>query len=492
MISNHLKRSIFACGIALLAAVATTGCRGTTRPGPQPAAAAKAISDERRQLHVESFDKVWLTIRDSHWDPNLNGVDWDAARAELRPRVEAAQTDAQARAAMQELIGRLKQSHFGIIPADVYNRVSELPAKQAEDQEQAAAAKTPPAATTEAAPTRRPEGESGVRVRVVGAKALVTQVDEGSAGAVAGVRPGWELLSVGKFKVDKVLKLLRAAHAGSSLLPAYLSLGAEGLLDGDEGETVQARFRDGRGRTVNKQITLQKPAGNAAKFGNLPTVYIRTIVREPSPGVGYVWFTAFLDTGNVMSAYRQAIERFKDADGLIIDLRGNPGGIGFMANGMSGYLVDQPNLQLGEMSMRGPAGPTKLKFVVNPQPTVFKGPVAILVDECSMSTSEIMAGGLKDIGRARVFGTPTPGAALPSVIDRLPNGDGFQYAFANYVSAKGDVLEARGVRPDEVVPLDQRTLLAGKDPVIEAAVRWIRSQKRPSAPTAAVAPAGTD
>jgi carboxyl-terminal processing protease len=107
---------------------------------------------------------------------------------------------------------------------------------------------------------------------------------------------------------------------------------------------------------------------------------------------------------------------------------------------------------------------------------VYPGPLAILVDGLSLSTSEVMAGGMQDIGRARVFGTRTGGAALPSLIERLPNGDGFQFAVANYISASGRVLEGQGVIPDEEVSLDRATLLAGKDPVIEAAVRWIESQ----------------
>jgi carboxyl-terminal processing protease len=94
----------------------------------------------------------------------------------------------------------------------------------------------------------------------------------------------------------------------------------------------------------------------------------------------------------------------------------------------------------------------------------------------SMSTSEIFAGGMKDIGRARVFGTATPGAALPSAIERLPNGDGFQYAFANYISAGGKALEGLGVQPDEVVGYDASELRAGRDPVVEAAVKWILSE----------------
>jgi C-terminal processing protease CtpA/Prc len=120
-----------------------------------------------------------------------------------------------------------------------------------------------------------------------------------------------------------------------------------------------------------------------------------------------------------------------------------------------------------------------LNFVVNARPETYDGPLAILVDGTSASTSEILAAGLKDLGRARVFGTKTPGMALPSVVTKLPNGDGFQYAVANYTSTGGEPLEGRGVTPDEEVALDRASLLAGRDPVIDAAVRWIESQKSP-------------
>lgn len=464
-----------ALAVALVATLAGVGCKSAQRAGGQaPVSTATPIDDARRQQHVASFDQVWNTIREQHWDPSLNGVDWDAARAELRPKVESAANDAEARAAMNELIGRLKQSHFGIIPAETYARVDDLPvAGRGEKDDAADGASNEDKEKSDSPAANGREGESGIWIRVVDDRAIVTRVAAGSAGADAGIRPGWELLSVGKRKTGKVLEAVRAAYAESSMRPAYESLSLQSLLSGDAGETVTARFRDGRGRAVKKQIVLKSPAGNPVKFMNLPTFHIQTEVREAAPGVGYVWITAFMDPANVMPRFKEAIERFKDADGLIIDLRGNPGGIGFMANGMAGYLVDQPGLRLGEMSMRS----GQIKFVVNPQPTVFSGPVAVLIDEASMSTSEIMAGGLRDIGRARVFGSPSPGAALPSRVEKLPNGDGFQYAFANYVSAKGDVLEGKGVTPDEPVRPDPAQLRNGVDPVVEAAVRWIRAER---------------
>ena len=100
------------------------------------------------------------------------------------------------------------------------------------------------------------------------------------------------------------------------------------------------------------------------------------------------------------------------------------------------------------------------------------------MDGASASTSEIMAEGLKDLGRARIFGTRTAAAALPSVFEKLPNGDGFQYAIANYISEGGKPLEGLGVTPDVETPITRAALLEGKDPPLDAAVAWIESQKQ--------------
>jgi carboxyl-terminal processing protease len=144
-----------------------------------------------------------------------------------------------------------------------------------------------------------------------------------------------------------------------------------------------------------------------------------------------------------------------------------------MAMGIGGWFVDQPDQRLGEMIMRE----TTLKFVLNPRAEPYTRPLAVLVDGLSASTSEILAGGLKDLGRARIFGQPTAGAALPSIIDTLPNGDRLQYAFANYISVGGRPLEGDGVQPDVEVKPDRAALLAGRDAVIDAAVNWILAQE---------------
>src|SRR5205085_8327041 len=131
-----------------------------------------------------------------------------------------------------------------------------------------------------------------------------------------------------------------------------------------------------------------------------PTMHVWVDTKKIG-NTGYIGFNMCLDLPRVMGRFSDEVNTCMKCDGLIIDLRGNPGGIGGMAMGMAGFLVDKPDQRLGTMYMRE----TTLNFIVNPRAEVFAGPVAVLVDGLSASTSEIFAGGLKDLGRARVFGT---------------------------------------------------------------------------------------
>jgi carboxyl-terminal processing protease len=144
--------------------------------------------------------------------------------------------------------------------------------------------------------------------------------------------------------------------------------------------------------------------------------------------------------------------------------------------GIAGHFIPERE-SLGVMKSRD----NELKFTVNPRLVsaqgtrveTYAGPVAILVDGLSASASECFTGGMQSLGRVRVFGERSMGAALPSQFDRLPNGDVFIHATADFVTGDGTRLEGRGVIPDQVVPLRRADLLAGRDAALDAALRWI-------------------
>ena len=432
-------------GLILLVAWATV--RGDEPKADAPRKPPALTAGETAK-NVESFEVVWKTIRDTHFDPKLGGLDWQAVHDELRPKVEKAATMAEARAAMVEMLDRLHLTHFGILPNDAFVELDDEPGGH---------------------------GQAGLDVRVVEGKIVVTTVASGSSAEEAGVKPGWAVEAIRGKPVAETLAAAEKAYAKSGMVTTRKALALIHRLRGPAGGTVSVDFLDGRDKPVHLDMTLHEPKGTPSQFGNLPPFYTHFVAKRIEGTIAYVALNGFFDPGRVLGEFASALRASRDAEGLILDLRGNPGGIGAMAMGIGGWLVTEPD-RLGTMITR--AG--SMHFSLNPRPEPYTKPVAVLVDGLSMSTSEILAGGLKDLKRARVFGARTPGAALPSRVDILPNGDGFQYAFANYIAVGGKPLEGNGVVPDVEVPLTRAALLDGRDPAVEAAVRWIRSQtKRP-------------
>jgi carboxyl-terminal processing protease len=418
-----------------------------------------ALTPEQRQLSLQSFEYVWTAIRDKHWQTKPGGLDWQAIHDEFKPKMEAADSMDAVRAVMSQMLARLHQTHFGIVPADLYSSVD---ASHSGDM------------------------TAGIDVRVIGAQVLVTSVEPGSSAAAQGVRPGWEILKIAAVDLAPVVSKLNETYAGSTLRDLMLRrtilarLAAPSAAQGgDAAESIAVEFVDGAGRHVSKALAPANPKGILVQFGYLTPMHVWITSSQIGGGragggaIGYVAFNAFLDPGRLMASFGGAVESCQACDGFIVDLRGNPGGIGLMAMGMAGWFIAQPDQKLGTLYMREDT----IKFVVNPRLTRFSGPLAILVDGASASTSEIMAEGLKDLGRARIFGTHTAGAALPSLFEKLPDGDGFQYAIANYISEGGQPLEGLGVTPDVETPITREALLAGRDPALDAAVAWIESRK---------------
>jgi carboxyl-terminal processing protease len=426
------------------------------------AQAPAQVSPQVRQVNLDSFEKVWTTIRDKHWEQNPGGLDWQAIHAEFRPKVEQAKSVDEVRGLLKEMLSRLHQTHFGILPATTYEAVDVVEDVNATG-----------------------EGSTGIDLRVLDGQAVVTRVDPGSPAERAGVKPGWAVELANGLNLQAAAKAL----ADDPSIPEIIFTRALlARISGSIGGKVQITFLDGTGSETKRDLDLAAPRGTLTRFGNLPETAVwfeskqlGTIdgaagaattddaAHAAHAAVGYVRFNWFLDLQRVMEGFAGAVKACQNCGGMIVDLRGNPGGIGLMAMGLAGYFVETPGLRLGTMYMRD----AKLNFAINPRFPSFTGPVAVLVDACSASTSEIFAGGLQDLHRARIFGTRSAAAALPSVIERLPNGDGFQYAVGNYVSEGGKPLEGQGVTPDVEVKLTRAALLAGHDAVVDAALNWI-------------------
>jgi len=459
------------CAIGLLLAASP--------PGPAPAVPpSPAAADAVRARNAATFEAVWTTVRDTHWDPTLGGIDWKAVRTELLPRAEAAADDAALRAVLMDALARLKQSHFTIIPGEL--------AAAAEDEP----ARTPTAASTAPRPSRVARaGHCGATLSFMARTgtpdawdAVVTAVEPGSPAEKAGVSPGMRVAAIEGKPLGERLP------AGDGLERYERAMVAYALTTADPGTTRTWRIEPLGAEARDVQVAYATDERPHSKFGSLPSLPTeltwrhldeteRTRWGAGNHEVGLIRFNIWLIP--VARPFDLAMDTLRTADGIVLDLRGNPGGIGAMAMGIAGHFTPEAS-DLGEMRSRDAV----LHFNTNPRRVStagepvepYAGPVAILVDEGTASTSEIFAGGLQYLHRAKIFGTRTAGAALPAVTTVLPNGDVFLHAIADYRLPDGNALEASGVRPDNHHQYARADYARDGDPALAEAVRWIAAQ----------------
>jgi carboxyl-terminal processing protease len=394
-------------------------------------------------VRQESFDIVWRTVKEKHFDPTFGGVDWDHVREQYAPRVAAVKSDTELYQLLQQMLGELHQSHFAIIP---------------------------PEAATPTESKESPEGGIGIDLRIVDGQAVITRVESGSKAAGAGLRAGFVIKSVGPTPVEQIIRRFAKGNQSPAITNLYIIRSVLGRIEGKLGTAVRIVYLDERDQPREANIEREPFKGEMSPaMGNFPPQYMEFESKRLAGGIGYIRFNIFVMP--MMEKIKTAIRRMSDAPGIIIDLRDNPGGVSGMATGLAGVL-ESKQTSLGVMKMRT----GHVNFAVFPQSEIYTGRVVILIDGNSASTSEVFAGGMQDIGRAVVIGERSAGAALPSIFAKLPTGALFQYAIADFKTPKGILVEGRGVVPDKEVKLTRRTLLEGRDTQLEAAIEQINNK----------------
>ena len=388
--------------------------------------------------HTATFEQVWRTVLEKHFDPTLGCQDWPALRVEYGTRLGEARDAAGAYATMNGLLGTLKQSHFKVVPPS---------------------GATAPSSSS--GPARAP-----IHVRKIGDEVVV--VDPALGGADSGVPRGAVVVAID----DKPLVELLARVEADALRPDEVAfqtmLAVEGAMHGPAGAKRRITFKDPTkaDAEVTREVTCVDPAGELVTIGNLQNIPT-TVAHRVMPGtkVGHLAFNYWMLPMVKRVEAAMAELRAQGMTALVLDLRGNPGGVGAMAIPVARMLLAEAG-SLGKLQFRDFAQ----EFNVAANADAFTGPVIILVDEGTASTSEIFAAGLRDLGRVQIYGArPSAGAALPSMIEQLSGGAILQYVVGDYHSSRGAVAEGDGVKPDVTVPETRADFIAGRDPVLAAA-----------------------
>ncbi len=466
-----LRKLVFLalCGLLLFPCV--TGTRpalAQQKVGPTSINSTPAATEAT--LRQEAFEIVWRTIKEQFYDPNFGGVDWDKVRSRYAPRVALTNSNEELHLLLQEMLNELHQSHFLIIPPDAIPKFPQADGAEemleGEDDSALEKLNNGNSKLTEQLTTG-----IGIDLRVMGGSAVVTRVEPGSSAARAGLRPGFIIKRADGMSLDLVIEeTLRNPMWQAIIRPEMHLVLLAGYINGESRSPVQLQYLDGHNRPRNARVLREKLKGEMSPpIGNLPSMFTEFETKRLAGGVGYIRFNAFVPP--LMEKLCSTLRTMSDAPGIIIDLRGNQGGLIGMIGGLAG-LVDPRQISLGTMQMRG----GRSDFYTFPQTAPYAGALVLLVDGSTQSAAEIFASGMQENNRAVLVGERSAGNTLPSVIKELPTGALFQYGFANYRTPRGTMLEGRGVVPDINVKLNRRSLLLGQDPQLAAAVEQVKQR----------------
>ena len=415
------------------------------------------------QIRQAIFTGAWTAVRDKHFDKTLGGLDWDGLRRKYEPLALAAPDEPTFYRLLNEMLGLLGQSHLQVHGPgeEAASPPDEIPLPQ-----------TKTAAADAIREAGNDYGDPGLLIRIIEGKPTITRVRPGSSAAGAGLRPGFLVTHIG----GRALASL--PPSGRALRPVEerfrLRQLAARRLAGLVGSRVSLRCLDESDRPIEVMLERDPPVARAIQVLNMSPVVPEVTSRQVGD-VGIVSFNVFL-LQPVLAEVQKAIDQFRARGdkAIIIDLRGNPGGIGAMVIPLAARLSATP-LTLGTIVYRDFSNVLATTASLGIKP--FTGQVIVLTDEGTASTSEIFAAGLQEAKRALVVGDTTAGAALGSIIEQLSGGAMVQIPVADFKTPKGMSIEGHGVQPDRRVFETRAGLLAGRDVVLDAGLDLAKASR---------------
>jgi len=232
-----------------------------------------------------------------------------------------------------------------------------------------------------------------------------------------------------------------------------------GYIKGKEGTSVELQIlRDGEADLLN--ITVER------RQVSVDTVEYRML----EDGIGYIQLVQFEDVS--LDQMTEAIEALKSQgmEKLILDLRDNPGGLLTSVVAIADLFLPEANI----FYMEDKSGSRTDYDATGDQ--LFEGELVVLVNENSASASEVLAGTLKDNGRAQLVGATTFGKGIVQTFYTLSDGSGVKLTTAHYFTPNGTDLHGVGVTPHVEVeqPKDEKTGESENDTQLNKALEIIR------------------
>jgi carboxyl-terminal processing protease len=431
----HLTRSRRGTLLLLLGLLLASGAPGagvqrvSTLRRPPTALVSNALSPKDR---IEAFEDIWKTINQKYYDPSFNGVNWRAVRERYRPLIDRASRDEDFYVILKRMVGELHDAH---------TRFSTPEERRERERFEAVSA--------------------GVSIFEVEGTPVIVGVEPNSEAARAGVEEGMLVLAIDGRPIADRLAEARARVASSSTDRAIQLRIYRMLIEGEAGNSLQLKVAKPDGSPL--QVSLARRV--------VPDDAVVTSRRLPS-GVAYIKLTLWKSP--IRKQFKKALEQLQDAPGAVIDIRGNPGGEAEEVVKIAGYFFNS-HVSFGKFTSRSGRA---ILLRTSDDDQVYKGPVAILVNEGSGSGSELFAGVMQESRRAVVVGRQSCGCVLGiSKFRKVKGGGELAVSEYGYVSPQGKTFEGSGVQPDKAVELKISDLQQHRDAALEEAENLLNAEK---------------
>lgn len=424
-----------------------------------------AVKDFSGDSYTEAFDKMFEIIRKEYAFNGIEGKqpDWDALYAELKPRVEQAESDADPNAfylALRDFTWAFKDGHVGLDGGEYAEQ----------DFNQATA------------------GGYGFAIRELDdGRVLVIYVLENGPAAQAGIEIGAEIIAFnGEPVAEAISKIQPYAIQSSDFAIRYQQ--ARYLLRTTVGNTAEVVFKNPNGSEQTVTLTAIPETESFTRtsiyFGSPADTLLPVdtqLISQGNAQIGYVRINSNFDDLNlIIRLFERALQQFeaREVAGIIIDMRYNSGGANL---GLAGFLTDQ-EIPMGQLEYyseaTGTFEPEGLPEKVLPNENQYRfDKMVLLVGQACYSACELESYGFSQVpGMITVGQYPTGGveAEVARGQFNLPEGFFLQAPTGRFTLEDGSIfLEGTGVQPTLRVPVDETNIYRTDDFVLEAGIRAV-------------------
>lgn len=397
---RRIKAIIFLVGTAITLFAVNTFF--LNNHNPMLIADTKDVDDTQVSAQ-KLFDKNWQTIKNEYYDSTFNHQHWARWKEHYQGKIK---TEDDAKVAIETMLASLDDpySHY-------------LTKEEFAEQNTSITSKI-----------------SGIGVNIVNdaGKIRIISVIEETPAQFADLKANDIILSINGKKV-------------SGLSLAEVS----NLVKGPENTFVSMDILR-KSEVLSKKIIRKE-------------IKIKTVKSSVDKNIGYIQISSFI-SNSTPNEFLEALENTQNAKGLILDLRGNTGGLLTNAVFIANLFIEKGKL----VSIVGRNG---YRYDVMAQDTNFQvdKPIILLVNGASASASEILSGAMKDYHKAKIIGTKTYGKGMVQKIIPMPNQTGLNLTIAKYLTPKGKDINKKGISPDLEVKFTINDIKANKDVQLEKA-----------------------